>query len=171
MTGFTLEQIASFAEIFGALTIVTGIIFAWFQIRMHRTLQRDRIAINLMQTFYNPELARAVTLLQTLPDGGSAADFKALGNEYEEAAVIVTTSFETMGLLVYKRIAKFDLVMDLAGGILVSMHRKLEYWLQFKREEQDHPAWAEWFEWLALLARQHNADQNPAYERAAGWQP
>lgn len=171
MTGLTLEQIASFAEIFGSLTIVTGIIFAFFQIRMYRTLQRDRIAINLMQTFYHPEFGRAITLLQDVPDGISAEDFHALGKEFEEAAVLVTTSFETMGLLVYKRIAKFDLVMELAGGILVSMHRKLDPWLDAKRIEQNHPTWAEWFEWLALLAKKHNADQDPAFHKVDQWRP
>jgi hypothetical protein len=134
-------------------------------------LQRDRIAINLMQTFYNPELGRAVTLLQTLPDGISAADFKARGVEYEEAAVIVSTSFETMGLLVYKRIAQYDLVMELASGMVASMYRKLEYWVKAKREEQNHPAWAEWFEWLALRATKHNSNQDPAQSQATDWQP
>lgn len=171
MEAITLDQVAAFAEIFGALTIITGVIFGWFQIRMYRTLQRDRIATNLMQTFYNPELARSVTLLQTLPDGISSQALRDAGKEYEEAAVIVTTSFETMGLLVYKRIANFELVMELAGGMLVAMHRKLERWLEAKRAEQNHPAWAEWFEWLALLAKEHNADQDPAFTRITGWKP
>lgn len=171
MGEITLDQFAAFAEILGALTIITGVIFGWFQIRLSRMLQRDRIAINLMQTFYNPELARAVTLLQTLPDGINAEDLRAAGQEYEEASVIVTTSFETMGLLVYRRIANFELVMELAGGMLVAMHRKLAPWLQAKRDEQNHPAWAEWFEWLALLARKHNADQDPAFTRVINWKP
>ena len=171
MSEITLDQVAAAAEIFGALTIITGVIFGWFQIRMYRTLQRDRIATNLMQTFYNPELARSVTLLQTLPDGVSSQELRDAGKEYEEAAVIVTTSFETMGLLVYKRIANFELVMELAGGMLVAMHRKLDSWLEAKREEQNHPAWAEWFEWLALLAKKHNADQDPAFKRIRDWKP
>jgi len=120
MTGMSLEQIASIAEIIGAFTIVSGLVFGWFQIRVYRTQQRDRIATNLMQTFYNPELARAVSLLHQLPDGISAAEMREKGPKYEDAAVIVSTTFETMGLLVYKRIAKFDLVMELAGGMMRS---------------------------------------------------
>ena len=72
MTGMSLQQMASIAEIVGALTIVSGLVFGWFQIRVYRAQQRDLIATNLMQTFYNPELARAVSLLHQVPDGISA---------------------------------------------------------------------------------------------------
>jgi hypothetical protein len=171
MTGMTLEQIASLAEIIGAFTIVSGLLFGWFQIRVYRTQQRDRIATNLMQTFYNPELARAVSLLHELPDGISARDLSEMGQEYVDAAVIVSTTFETMGLLVYKRIAKFDLVMELAGGIIASMPRKLSVWLEDIRNEQKQPSWAEWFEWIAQMADRHKSEMEPAHKRVAGWKP
>lgn len=171
MSGMSLEQIASLAEIIGAFTIVSGLLFGWFQIRVYRTQQRDRIATNLMQTFYNPELARAVSLLHELPDGISAGELRELGQEYVDAAVIVSTTFETMGLLVYKRIAKFDLVMELAGGIIASMHRKLSVWLEEIRNEQKQPSWAEWFEWIAQMADKHKSEKEPAHKRVAGWKP
>jgi len=171
MSGLTLEQIASAAEIIGALTIVSGLIFGWFQIRVNSGRQRDTIAINLMQTFYNPALARAVHLLHGLPDGVSAEELRKRGPEFEEAAMMVTTSFETMGLLVYKRIAKFDLVVALAGGMMTSMHRKLELWQEAVREEQNQPSWAEWFEWFALLAEDRKSDSAPAHVEFRNWKP
>ena len=91
--------------------------------------------------------------------------------EYEQAAVIVSTSFETMGLLVYKRIARFDLVMALAGGMMTSMHRKLSVWLEATRTEQNQPSWAEWFKWIARMAHKHKTDVDPAHERPSKWKP
>ena len=44
MTGMSLQQMASIAEIVGALTIVSGLVFGWFQIRVYRVQQRDLIA-------------------------------------------------------------------------------------------------------------------------------
>ncbi len=171
MSGLTLDQIASAAEIVGALTIVSGLIFGWFQIRVNSGRQRDTIAINLMQTFYNPALARAVHLLHGLPDGVSAEELRKRGPEFEEAAMIVTTSFETMGLLVYKRIARFDLVFELAGGMMSSMHRKLVLWLEAVREEQNQPSWAEWFEWFARLVEDRKSDSPPAHIEFRNWKP
>ena len=171
MTGMSLQQIASIAEIIGAFTIVSGLVFGWFQIRVYRAQQRDRVATNLMQTFYNPELARAVSLLHQVSDGISAKQMREMGAEYERAAVIISTTFETMGLLVYKRIAKFDLVMELAGGMMTTMHRKLSVWLEETRVEQNQPSWAEWFEWIAQMADKHKADMDPAHKRTSNWKP
>ena len=99
---------------------------------MNRTLQRDRIASDLMQTFYNPLLARAIAWLQTLPDGIEASNLTTRGAEFEDAAIIVTTSFAFKGLLVNKRIANFELVVGLASGVMTSMYGKLSPWIGAK---------------------------------------
>jgi hypothetical protein len=96
-----------------------------------------------------PHLADAITLIRALPDGVSAEELRRAGPETEQAAVRICMSFETMGLLVYRRIAPFDLVVELAGGITVMLWRKLGPWLEQIRIEQAQPSWAEWFQWLA----------------------
>lgn len=167
MTGLTLDQLAAIAEIIGACTIVTGLTFGAYQIRAHRIQQRNAIATELTSTFYNADLARAVLLLQQLPDGATVEELRSHGEEYEDAAIIVCTSFETMGLLVYRKIAPFDLVMDLAGGMVGSMLRKLEGWVVAKQKEQNQPSWAEWFLWLGKLAQSHKHNNGPV----SGWRP
>ncbi len=171
MSTTTIEQIAAVAQIIGVLTIVSGLFFGWFQIRVNSARQRDAIVINLMQTFYHSDLARAVQIVHRLPDGASADELRKRGPEYEEAAVIITTSFETLGLLVFKKIAKFDLVIELTGGMVVSMYRKLKLWLPVVRKEQNQPSWAEWFEWLALLAEDHKPRQDPPFTGHRGLKP
>lgn len=163
MSGMTLEQLAAVAEIVGAITIVSGLFFGWIQIRAYRVQQRDRIVITLMQAFHHPAFARAVHILHGLPDGSSAEELRNRGPEYEEAAVIICFNYETMGLLVSQKSAKLDLVVELTGGMVVSMYRKLELWMRTVREEQKHPRWGEWFEWLALQAQEKNRDKKPAH--------
>ena len=171
MTGLTLEQIAAIAEIIGASTILTGLIFGAYQIRAHRIEQRNAIATELTSTFYNADLARAVLLLQQLPDGASVEELRSRGTEFEDAAIIVCTSFETMGLLVYRKIAPFDLVMDLAGGMVASMFKKLSGWVSAKQIEQNQPSWAEWFVWLAQRAEIYKHNAGPTGGPVAGWRP
>ena len=132
---WNLETVAAIAEVIGLLTIFIGLVFGINQLRANRVQQRNAIATSLSKTFYSPEFAKAVLLLQSLPDGADNETFRAAGPEFEQAAVIVSTSFETMGLLVYKKIAPFDLVMDLAGGMTASMFRKLEKSIIAKRIE------------------------------------
>ncbi len=157
------------AEIIGGLSIVTGLMIGWFQIRHYRLQQRNAVAINLAQTFYNRDLAQAIALMQHVPDGASLAEIRAMGHEYEEAAITVCTSFETMGLLVYKRVAPMDLVLDLAGGIVSVMRRKLDQWLVDVREEQSQPSWAEWFDWLGMQAQDRKSSSPPAHLAHRKW--
>ena len=165
MTETLLQTVAAYAEILGATTIVTGLILGWFQIRSYRAQQRDRVAINLVQTFYNSEFSRAVTLVQELPDHISAKELRARGPEYVEAISVVTMSLETMGLLVYKKIATADIAFELAGGMATSMYRKTDQWLEVVRVEQQQPSWAEWFEWFAKRADEYKSDQVPGHRR------
>jgi hypothetical protein len=94
-----------------------------------------------------------------------------MGPPYEQAAITVCTSFETMGLLIYKRIAPMDLVLDLAGGIVSVMRKKLHQWMEDLREEQEQPSWGEWFEWLGDQALQTKSKSSPAYIEHKNWKP
>ena len=171
MTGISLDTWASIAEIIGAGSIVTGLIVGWVQIRHLRSQQRDAVAINLAQTFYSRDLAQSIGLLQSLPDGITLAQMRELGPQYQHAAITVITSFETMGLLVFKRIAPIDLVLDLAGGIVAVMCTKLRVWQHELREEQQQPSWGEWFEWLGEQAEKNKTGAEPAYLLHKDWTP
>ena len=171
MGEFSLGTWANIADIVGGASIVTGLIVGWIQIRHLRRQQRDAIAINLAQTFYSPALAQAIGLLQPVPEGVSLAQLRAMGERYEQAAVSVVNSFETMGLLAFKRIAPMDLVMDLAGGIVLTMCTKLHR-VQFElREELQQPSWGEWFEWLGDQAAKLKAESEPAHVKHKNWKP
>ena len=171
MQEISLATWANIAELIGAGSIVTGLIVGWVQIRHLRRQQRDAVALNLAQTFYSDDLARGLTLLQRLPDDISLAELRERGREYELAAMTVNTSFETMGLLVFKGIAPLELVLELAGGIVMTMNRKLHRFNMEWREEQQQPSFAEWFEWLANQAAQAKHEMGPAHITHLDWKP
>ena len=167
----TLQTLANYAEIIGAGSILTGLVFGLMQLRYWRQQQRDNVAANLTQTFYSRDLAEALALLQPVPDGISLEELRAMGPEYTAAAITVTTSFETMGLLVYKGVAPLQLVEDLCGGIITTMHRKLGKWQEDMRVEQDQPSWGEWFTWLDMQASRNKRAREPAHIRHRDWSP
>lgn len=169
MNDFNLENMANAAELLGAISIVVALTFSAFQIREFKMRRRDSMAAGLMQSFYNADFARAIALLRLLPDGISARQMREQGHEYEEAAVLVTTTFETMGLMVHRGIAPFSLVEELAGGMVVVMWRKLSSWLEAVSEEQNQPSWAEWFQWLAEQLKAVEGRKEPAHVRFRDW--
>ncbi|RLA44710.1 MAG: hypothetical protein DRR06_09050 [Gammaproteobacteria bacterium] len=167
----TLGELANLAEILGALTIISGVIFGLYQMTELRKQRSDMIASDLMKTFYSPELSHAVALIRALPDNASAEELRSLGPRGEQAAVQICTIFETMGVLVHERIAPYLLVEQLAGGMICVMHRKLAVWLDTIRLEQQQPSWAEWFQWLAEQLSERKTQNAPAHIRFRHWRP
>jgi hypothetical protein len=164
-----LETLANMADVASAAAVIGGIVFGLIQLSEYRKQRRGAAAAELMRTFYSADLANAVTVIRSLPDGIPATDLRQRGQDVEKAAVLISTTFETMGLLAFERIAPFELVERLTGGIVVVMWRKLGPWLACVRQEQSQPSWAEWFEWLALQCAQHKHAVQPAYERYRDW--
>jgi hypothetical protein len=167
----TLQDIANYAEILGALTVLGGVLFGLFQVSEFRKQRRDAIAAELTRTFYNAELADAVALVRSLPDHCPPNELRQRGPQYERAAIIINTTFETMGLLVFKKIADYETVQQLAGGMIVVMWRKLDAWLEQVRKEQSQPSWAEWFQWLAEQTAARKDEGRPAYLEYRDWNP
>jgi hypothetical protein len=146
-------------------------VFGLIQLSELKKQRRDAVAGELMRSFMDAEVANAITLIRGLPDGVSSDELRRSGAEVERAAVLVCTTFETMGLLVFQRIAPFGLVVELAGGIIVVMWHKLGPWLDRVRVEQHQPSWAEWFQWLAQQCEKQKHGRTPAYVRHDDWMP
>ncbi len=162
---YDLATYASIAEIIGAFTLVSGAIFGVIQLTEYRRRRRFSVAADLCRSFIQPELARAVVLLMSMPDGQRLKDFRAMDPRYREAALVVLMTYETMGLLVKKRIASFRIVQELTGGLLLTLWRKLEYHVQDTRLETGNQRFAEWVEWLVNRIQVHEVEMQPAYVR------
>ena len=166
----TIELLANLAEIAGGIMIVGGAIFGLVQLRELKQQRTTAVTSDLMRTFYSTDLSLAVSMMHELPDGISAEELRNMGPEYERAAVLICTNFETMGLLVFERIASYQIVQNLAGGMITSMWRKLSVWTDELRLEQNQPSWAEWFQWLAERMEQTKTETAAAYEQHRDWQ-
>jgi hypothetical protein len=168
-----LNMLANFADIVSCAAVVGGAAFAVVQLREYRTQRRENAAAELVRSFYNPEFVRSVRLIRPLPDGCTAAELRAKGTEYEEAAILISFAYETMGLLVFRGVTPFSIVEELTGGLAVLMWRKLERWQEDVRVESAQESWAEWFQWLVerLEAHAREKKQKPAYEAFSGWRP
>ncbi len=166
-----LNTYASIAEIFGALTIICAGVFGFVQYTEYRRNRRDQVAAELCRRFAEPELAKAVILVKAIPEGATTEQIQALGHEYEAAAQIVGMSFETMGLLVYREIASFEIVQELCGGLLQEMWRTIGVWIQENRETHDNPRFGEWVQWLAERMTEAEGDITPAYTAHQHWKP
>jgi hypothetical protein len=96
------------------------------------------------------------------------------GQEYEDAAIMMGAMGETIGFIVYRGVAPFELVREQAGGLLLVMWRKLHVWVDQVREEQAYDRWVEWWQWLADRLQENEQELvtvEPAYRRLPVWKP
>ncbi|NNE32061.1 MAG: hypothetical protein HKN40_06800 [Winogradskyella sp.] len=165
---YELTTYVAIAEIIAAAAIVGGAIFGVIQVIEFRKQRSAQVAADLCRAFTEPEFAKAVVLLSSLPDGLSLKEFKARDSSYQVAAQIVGMMFETMGILVQKKIASFLVVQELAGGLLLMLWRKIEYQIKDTRIEQNNPRFGEWVQWLVERIEEREDEKEPAFIEYAG---
>jgi hypothetical protein len=96
------EAVTAISTAFTGLIIAVTALVGVYQLRQLRQQRRDAGTIELVRTFQDTDFTRAGRLVFSLPPGLLAADLRAYGREYEEAAQILALRFEYLGVLVYR---------------------------------------------------------------------
>jgi hypothetical protein len=107
-----LSRLADMAEIIGTLIVIGGLVFALLQMRQLRQQRRELAAIELFRFFGNPHFAHAYNTVLRMPDGLSADEVRN-DEELENAAMLISTTMENIGVMTYQRIVPFAVVNNL----------------------------------------------------------
>ncbi|KPK59723.1 MAG: hypothetical protein AMS21_09810 [Gemmatimonas sp. SG8_38_2] len=168
-----LNTAANLAEIIGVLIVVGGLAFAVIQVMQFRQHRRDMAAIELARSFEKPAFGHALRLVLSLPDGITAKELRAKGTEYEDAAMLVSLTLESVAIMVHRRIVSFDLVWELMGGVVQTTWGKLGTWAQAVRDEQEQQKFDEWIQWLAKQMKRYGDETGlePAHHQYKNWRP
>lgn len=167
-----LTKLANIAEIIGAIIVVGGLIFAVLQMRQTRQQRRELAAIELFRFFGNPQFATAYKQVLRMSDALSAADIENDVAELEEAAMLISTTMESIGVMTFQRIVPFVVVKNLMGSSVPELWRKLAPWIRMLRQEQNSPGLFEWFQWLVERIEQDpSLADDPAYIAHKSWIP
>jgi hypothetical protein len=167
-----LSTLANMAEILGVIIVVGGLFFAVLQMRHLRQQRRELAAIELFRFFGNPSFTRAYKTLLHLPDGLSTADLRTREKNLEDAAMLVSSTMENIGVMTFQRIVPFVIVNNLVGSSVIILWRKLGNWAIELRDELGDEAAFEWFQWLAERLEDYQP-RNPhaAYDAHKNWMP
>lgn len=167
----TLSDLANIVEIIGIFALLAAIVFGIIQIRQHREQMQSLAIQQLAASFESADFTEGYRLLASLEDDISADALNALGEEYVAAVLRVGMKFETVGLLVHKRIVPFEMMNLLVGGAAVKIWRVVRLWTEESRNLQNHLLLFEWFQWLAeRLEERAEIDRQPAYKIHKSWQ-
>lgn len=166
----TLQTFSIAVDIVSSVAVFAAIIFGVTQIRQYRQQRRDMAAIELVRSVQDHEFTNGYRLIHVLPEGISAADFRALGSEHIKYALAVGMKYETIGLLVFKGVIPLSIVEELVGGVAIVFWRRLSPWVEAMRKEQSSDFVFEWFEWLVdLLVARGRDVREPANKQYTDW--
>ena len=167
-----LSTLANMAEILGVIIVVGGLFFAMLQMRQIRQQRRELAAIELFRFFGNPKFTEAYQMVLHLPDGMSAEDIRTKKADLDDAAMLISSTMENIGVMTFQRIVPFVVVNNLIGSSVIILWRKLENWAIALRDELGDEAAFEWFQWLAERLEDYQPrDPLPAYAAHKDWMP
>ena len=145
---FDLQTLANLAEVIGALFLVGGIVFAVIQIRQFQRQRQETAAMELIRAWQGPEFSRALhQLLLQLPDDMPVEDLLVAPGDVVPKAHMVCNVFESVGVMVFRRMLPLEVADELIGGVTTMLWRKLAPWIEYLRTTAGPRAY-EWFEWL-----------------------
>ena len=142
-------DISTLANLINAIAVTAGVIFAATQIRYYRQRRRRDAMLELVRSFQSPAFTSALRRVLSLPDGADAQKIReVLGPDGEDAVYLVALTWESIGVLLFRRELTLDLIDDFFSGPIVLSWRKLRVYSDEWRRTLDRETFSEWFHWL-----------------------
>jgi len=165
-------DVSTIANLINALAVTAGVIFAVVQIRDYRR-QRHRDSMSaLVRSFQTPSFAHSLRRVSSLPDNVSREQIPALlGPDGEDHVYALLTSWEALGILLYRKEVTIDLIDDFFSGPIVVTWRKLSRYIAELRRDAQRDTYFEWVQWLAeqMMEREKQTPPVPAHIAHREW--
>jgi hypothetical protein len=159
-------------DVVGTTCIVVGGVLALLQLR-HTQKQRTReLALQMLRSFQTPEFLTAGNLVYELPEGLSKAQIEKRVRAKVTCLLVMLGTFESLGILVYRRDIDIGLVEDFFGGILIMSGRKLSLYIDDMRRLSGRDTYYEWAQWLSEQVKRREAHRPalPAHVEFRDWE-
>jgi hypothetical protein len=158
-------------QVIESVAVVIGVGFAIVQVRQYRREKHREAAMELMHAFQTPSFAKAMNLVYNLPDGLSKEEIEnLLGKKFHLVYALMTT-WESLGILVFRGEIDLDLVDEFFSGPLKISWQKLQGHVMGERELLGRDTIEEWFQWLTerLAERESVQPRVPAHIAHKHW--
>jgi len=163
-----LGIIVNIAETF---TILGGVLFAIVQIRNSNRQRTRESALQLLHSFQTPEFHEAVTIVVDLPEGLSKKELEKRIGDNMTCIFVMFGTFESLGILIYRREIDIQLVEDFFSGVIILTGRKFMNYFKEIRELGNRPTYYEWIQWMyeQIEKRESMVPAIPSYVEFQDW--
>jgi hypothetical protein len=165
-------DVSTIANLINALAVTAGVIFAGTQIRYYRQRRRRDAMLELVRSFQSPSFTSAFRRVLSLPDDATTEQIREkLGPDGEEIVYLVTLTWESLGVMLFRGEVTIDLIDDFFSGPILISWRKLNVFVEEDRRALDRNTVFEWFQWLAerMTEREKSIPAVPAHMGHREW--
>jgi len=155
------------------LAIVAAGVFAGMQVRQLNKQRARDSALQLARSFQTPEFVDGVNIAFDLPADLSKDEIESrLGDRLTNVLVMFGT-FESLGILIYRREIGISLVEDYCGGAIVVAGRRFKRYLTEMQASSGRATYYEWFQWLYERFEERESAKTavPAFVAHRAWKP
>jgi hypothetical protein len=151
--------------------IVVGGILALLQLRQAHKQRSRESALQMLHSFQTPEFLTAVNLVFELPEGLSKEDIEQRLGDGMTCLLVMMGTFESLGILVFRRDIDLALVEDFFSGILVLSRKILQRYIEQIRRSSGRETYYEWYQWLSeqVERREGLAPVEPSFRQYRDW--
>lgn len=164
-------NVNTIAEVVSTIAVVTGLIFAAVQVRQFRIRQEREAAQHLVRSFQTTDFAWAMVRVFEMPRGLSKLQIEEHLGEDLRAVYALITTWESIGVLVYRNQLSLDVVDDFFSGPIIVSWDKLQPLMEGQRALVNRETIGEWFQWLAerMRDRESSSPPVPAHVAFRNW--
>jgi hypothetical protein len=165
-------DLSTLANLINAFAVTAALIFAAAQVSYYRQRRRREAMLELVRSFQSPAFTGALRRVLSLPDGADTHKIReVLGPDGEDAVYLVSLTWESLGVLVFRRELTLDMVDDFFSGPIVLSWQKLKIYSEEWRRMLNRETFNEWFHWLAerMMERESKSAPIPAYTEHRNW--
>lgn len=151
--------------------IVLAGIFGGIQLRQFYKQRARESALQLVRSFQTPEFTQAVDIVFNIPEGLSKKEIEEYLGDRITAVLVMFGTFESLGILVYRREIKMEVVDDFFSGIIILSWKKFRSYIEEMRAQGKRDTYYEWAQWLAeqFIKRESHTPAIPAYIAHRDW--
>lgn len=167
---YTLD-LNTFLNILNTVAILAAGIFAAVQLLQIKKQRSRESALQMLNSVQTPEFIKALNIVYNLPENLTKEEIENRLDNNLSNVLVMFVKLESLGLLVYKREIKLELVADFMRGPITTFWNKMRNYFIETRESNNDENFGEWVQWLAEQIEKSlaDSDKQPAHLIHKNW--
>ena len=164
-------ELATLLSLINTIAIILAGIFAAIQLLQIKQQRGHATALQMLNSAQTSDFMEGINIIYNLPGDLSKEEIEDRLGEKFFYLLIMFARFESLGLLVFRREIKLELVKDFIGGPIIVYWRTTKNYFLETREKSKNENYGEWVQWLAeqLEKTEIQKPKKPAYIAHKNW--